>query len=105
MDGEIKTVAVVGTGVIGASWAALFLSKGLKVILADPAPGAKEKFVEFLADAWPALEKIGLGAGASKEDFEFVDDIFPRLSEADFVQEVSSRQFMSNLLTSYHGNG
>lgn len=90
MDQQIKTIGVVGTGVIGASWAALFLSKGLKIIMADPAEGAKERFSKFIDDAWPALEKIGLEQGASKENFEFVDDIFPRLSEVDFVQEVSA---------------
>lgn len=88
MANGINTVGVLGTGVIGASWAILFLSKGLKVILSDPAEGAKERFTKFIGDAWPALEKIGIKSGASKENFEFVDDIFPRLSEVDFVQEV-----------------
>ena len=31
----INRVAVVGTGVIGASWAALFLAKGLEVVATD----------------------------------------------------------------------
>ena len=31
-------VAIVGTGVIGASWTALFLAKGLHVVATDPAP-------------------------------------------------------------------
>lgn len=88
MNQHIKTVGVVGTGVIGASWAALFLSKGLKVILSDPAPGAKEKFVDFLEGTWSTLQKLGLESGALKDNFEFVDDVFPRLSEVDFVQEV-----------------
>ena len=39
----VKTVGIVGTGVIGASWTALFLSHGLKVLVADPAPGAADK--------------------------------------------------------------
>lgn len=88
MAEEIKTVGVIGTGVIGASWAALFLANGLKVITTDPAPGARDRFIQFLDDAWPAMEKIGLKAGASKTNYEFVDDIFPHLSEVDFVQEV-----------------
>jgi 3-hydroxyacyl-CoA dehydrogenase len=34
-------VAVVGTGVIGASWAACFLAKGFDVVATDPAEGAE----------------------------------------------------------------
>src|SRR3954471_14071118 len=40
---EITRVAVVGTGVIGASWAAYFLARGLEVIATDPAPDAEDK--------------------------------------------------------------
>ncbi len=35
---EIKTIGVVGVGVIGASWTALFLYKGFKVKVYDPYP-------------------------------------------------------------------
>jgi lactate dehydrogenase-like 2-hydroxyacid dehydrogenase len=38
---EIRNIAIVGTGVIGASWAALFLARGLNVIATDPAPNAE----------------------------------------------------------------
>ena len=38
---EIQKVAIVGTGVIGASWAALFLARGLKVVATDPGPNAE----------------------------------------------------------------
>jgi carnitine 3-dehydrogenase len=42
MTRQIKRVAVVGTGVIGASWTALFLAKGLQVSATDTASGAEE---------------------------------------------------------------
>ncbi len=32
---EIRNVAIVGTGVIGASWAALYLARGLTVVATD----------------------------------------------------------------------
>ncbi len=38
-----KTMAVLGTGVIGNGWIARFLASGHKVNAFDPAPGAKEK--------------------------------------------------------------
>ena len=57
---SIHTVGIVGTGVIGASWTGLFLAHGLRVIVADPAPGAEEKLASYLESIWPALETMGL---------------------------------------------
>ncbi|WP_311767791.1 3-hydroxyacyl-CoA dehydrogenase NAD-binding domain-containing protein [Burkholderia sp. Bp8963] len=37
----IRRIAIIGTGVIGASWAALFLAKGLQVVATDIAPNAE----------------------------------------------------------------
>ncbi|KAG9570498.1 hypothetical protein KCU71_g646, partial [Aureobasidium melanogenum] len=40
---EVRTVVVVGCGVIGMGWATLFLAHGLKVIITDPAEGPEER--------------------------------------------------------------
>ena len=37
----IRRIAIVGTGVIGASWAAQYLARGFDVIATDPAPTRK----------------------------------------------------------------
>jgi len=52
----IRRVAIIGTGVIGASWTALFLSKGLEVAATDIAPNAEAALRQFVETAWPALE-------------------------------------------------
>ena len=39
----IRRVAVVGTGTIGMSWAAFFLSRGIEVTATDPAPEAEAR--------------------------------------------------------------
>jgi len=39
---SIRTVAVIGTGTIGASWTALFSGHGLDVIASDPAAAMRE---------------------------------------------------------------
>ncbi|TKY90278.1 hypothetical protein EX895_000276 [Sporisorium graminicola] len=83
----IKNVAVVGTGVIGASWASLFLAKGLKVAATDPAPGAEGRLREFVKSAWPMLEKIGLEPSASIENLTFHSELEQAVRNADFVQE------------------
>ena len=50
---EIRNVAVIGTGTIGASWAAYFLSRGLRVRASDPAPQAEAGLRRFVDEAWP----------------------------------------------------
>jgi len=52
---NIKSVGIVGTGVIGASWAAFFLARGFDVRATDPAPGAEQKLRELIASYWPTL--------------------------------------------------
>lgn len=86
---EIRTVAVVGCGVIGMGWATLFLAHGLRVIITDPAEGAENRFQRYLKDALPLIvapEKVA----PLESNYEFVKDIFPILAEVDFVQEVRS---------------
>jgi 3-hydroxyacyl-CoA dehydrogenase len=52
----INRVAVIGTGVIGSSWAACFLARGLDVIASDPAPGAEGCVHEPSAPMWAGGE-------------------------------------------------
>lgn len=87
---DIKTVGIVGTGVIGASWAALFLSHGKKVLVADPGPESAKKLADYIHSVWPALERMGMDSGASPDNYEFVGaSLGERLEECDFIQEVS----------------
>lgn len=80
---------------IGGSWAALFLSKGLRVLLSDPAPGAKGRFEAYLDAAWATLEALGLPNGACKTNYEMVDNLLPYLNEVDFIQEVCYAVFFT----------
>ena len=86
-DREVRRVAVVGTGVIGASWAAYFLAHGFDVSATDPAPGAEDRLREAVSAAWPALERMGLANGASPERLRFAPDLAGAVRDADFVQE------------------
>jgi len=65
-------IAVVGTGVIGESWARLFLAHGHAVTATDPAPGAEDRL------------RASLGAS---ERLRFTDDLAAAVADADFVQE------------------
>jgi carnitine 3-dehydrogenase len=68
---EISRVAIVGTGLIGSSWAACFLAHGLDVVATDPAPGTEDKLHQYVESAWAALTKIGLAQGASVSRLRF----------------------------------
>lgn len=91
-ENRIKTIAVVGTGVIGASWATYFLSRGFDVMGTDPGPGAEEKLRDYVNNAWPLLASRGLVTEASRERFSFTTDMQRAVSAADFVQENALEQ-------------
>ena len=83
----IRRVAIIGTGVIGASWAALFLAKGLEVAATDVAPNAEEALKRFVEAAWPALTRLGLAPGAVRSKLIFTADVAAAVRGADLVQE------------------
>jgi 3-hydroxyacyl-CoA dehydrogenase len=80
----VQRVAVVGTGVIGASWAALFLARGLDVVATDPAPGAEERLRADVAAHWAVSVPV---EGAAADRLTFVADPAEAVAGADFVQE------------------
>src|SRR6202167_2982068 len=84
---EIRNVAIVGTGVIGASWAALYLARGLNVVATDPAPNAETNLRKYVDGAWKDLTVIGLSPNASQDHLKFTTDMKQALADADFVQE------------------
>jgi 3-hydroxyacyl-CoA dehydrogenase len=84
---EIQNIAIIGTGVIGASWAAYYLSRGFKVIATDPAPNAEANLRKYVDEAWIALSKNGLAPSASRDRLSFEPKIAQALAHADFVQE------------------
>ncbi len=86
-DKPIHRIAIVGTGVIGASWAALYLARGFDVVATDPAPNAEANLRKYVDDAWKVLTSIGLSTGASRDRLGFTTDMKKALSGADFVQE------------------
>ncbi|MCI5068624.1 3-hydroxyacyl-CoA dehydrogenase NAD-binding domain-containing protein [Acidovorax sp.] len=84
----VKRVAVVATGVIGASWAAYFLARGLNVEATDPAAGAEQRLRQAVARHWTVLQRQGaLTPGASQDRLRFHAALEDALVHADFVQE------------------
>jgi 3-hydroxyacyl-CoA dehydrogenase len=84
---RIRRVAIIGTGVIGASWTALFLAKGLQVVATDIAPNAEAALRRFVEAAWPALKRLGLAPDASQSNLKFTPALAEAVASADLVQE------------------
>ena len=87
MTTPITHVAVIGTGTIGASWAANFLAQGLTVTASDPGPQAEAFLRRFIDNAWPALDSLGLGPDADPGRIRFIADPAAAVDGVQFVQE------------------
>ena len=83
----ISRVAVVGTGVIGASWAAQYLARGFDVVATNPNPDAEANLRKYVDEAWEQLKVIGLSPGAARDRLTFTTNMKEALSKADLVQE------------------
>jgi 3-hydroxyacyl-CoA dehydrogenase len=83
----IRRIAIIGTGVIGASWTALYLAKGLQVVATDIAPNADAALRKFVETAWPALQRLGLSPGASQSNLKFTAGLAQAVADVDLVQE------------------
>jgi carnitine 3-dehydrogenase len=87
MSGTVRRIGIVGTGVIGAGWAARCLAHGLEVTAWDPGRNAEAALRASVENAWPALTRVGLAGGAGMERLRFVGAVEAAVAEADFIQE------------------
>ena len=87
LNQPVRRIAIVGTGVIGASWAAYYLARGIDVIATDPGARAEANLRKYVDDAWPLLTEVGLSPGASRDRLTFNPDMSRALAQADWVQE------------------
>lgn len=97
---EIKKVAIIGTGVIGASWAAFNLNKGFQVNAFDPAPDAEvnlsNRVRTYLLDLFE-LDQAAVEKSANQvadqhvaeilKNLVFFNDLSDAVKDADFIQE------------------
>jgi carnitine 3-dehydrogenase len=84
---QVDHVAVLGAGTIGASWTALFLAHGLRVAVQDPNPAAEAYVRRYVAEAWPALQRLGMAAEAAPDRWTFHASAADAVRQAAFVQE------------------
>jgi carnitine 3-dehydrogenase len=91
---QIKHIGIVGTGVIGASWATYFLSKGFEVTATDTAPGAEARLraaiinndhtipldkLHFEVDVEKAVKNVHFVQENGPEELSVKQELFKRL--------------------------
>ena len=87
LNKQVRRIAIIGTGVIGASWAAQYLARGFDVIATNPDPNAESKLRKDIDAAWKELTIIGLSPSSTRDSLTFTSNMKEALSEADFIQE------------------
>jgi carnitine 3-dehydrogenase len=84
---DIKKVAIVGTGVIGAGWAARFLYRGVDVVATDPGKDAQASLEEVVKNSWRAQEKLFFVPEEKRGTLYFTQDLEEAVKDADYVHE------------------
>ena len=82
-----KIVSIIGTGVIGAGWAARFIASGHHVQAYDPSPRSLKKLKTDVKKALISLSKIGLHKNASIKNLTYHNNLEDALKDTSFVQE------------------
>jgi 3-hydroxybutyryl-CoA dehydrogenase len=84
---DLQNTAILGAGVIGMSWAALFLASGRNVFVFDTAETAEAATRSYIDMAWPALTELGLVKTDSPGRITFHKTAADAVKDAQFIQE------------------
>src|ERR1700745_648735 len=84
---QVKTLGLLGTGVIGGGWAARALHFGVDVVAADVKPEMEEGLRGGGAHAGGALARLTFARLPPKRRLTFTTDLHAMARQADFIQE------------------
>lgn len=84
---EFQHTSILGAGVIGASWAALFSASGRSVAVYDPSPQAETSVKQYIENAWPVLEQLGLADNGNADNIRFYSNAADAVDGSAFIQE------------------
>src|ERR1700758_5496239 len=83
----VKTLGLLGTGVIGGGWAARALHFGINVLAADVKPEMEQWMRGAVANAEGALAKLTFAPLPRKGTLSFTTDLSAMARQVDFIQE------------------
>jgi carnitine 3-dehydrogenase len=84
---RVRTLGLLGTGVIGGGWAARALHFGIDVIAADSKPEMESWIRAAVENAEPALARLTFAPLPPKGRLSFTTDLHAMAAHADFIQE------------------
>jgi carnitine 3-dehydrogenase len=84
---QVKTLGLLGTGVIGGGWAARALHFGIDVVAADVKPQMEQWIRGAVANAEDALAKLTFAPLPPKGKLTFTTDLRAMAAQVDFIQE------------------
>ena len=84
---QVKTLGLLGTGVIGGGWAARALHFGIDVLAADVKPEMEEWIRGAVANAEGALSRLTFAPLPRKGTLSFTTDLTAMARQVDFIQE------------------
>jgi 3-hydroxybutyryl-CoA dehydrogenase len=84
---DFRRVAVLGSGVIGSSWSALFATAGYAVSIYEPVSGNECTIRDFVSSARKTIGELGLLKDRPVGELTFHPSAASAVENADFVQE------------------
>jgi carnitine 3-dehydrogenase len=84
---QVRTLGLLGTGVIGGGWAARALHFGINVVAADVKPEMEEWIRGAVANAEGALARLTSAPLPPKGKLTFTTDLLAMARQVDFIQE------------------
>ena len=90
---NIKKVAVIGTGVIGAGWIIRCLAHDKIVYAYDKDIKLKKNLISEIKRTWPSVKKLFNKKNINLNNFHYFTSIEEALKDADFIQECASENY------------
>ena len=90
---NIKKVAVIGTGVIGAGWIIRCLAHNKIVYAFDKDLKLKKNLISEIERTWPHVKKLFNKKKLNLKNFNYFTSIKEALKNADFIQECATENY------------
>ena len=90
---NIKKVAVIGTGVIGAGWIIRCLAHNKIVYAFDKDLRLKKNLISEIKRTWPYVKKLFNKKKLNLKNFKYFTSIEEALENADFIQECATENY------------